>query len=230
MNTVGRSLFAVVALVAILAWACFVTGCQLPSFRVFQRKVDGVAAETPAAQLEGQKRAARYIAQRTAAPVKDAPAVVADVHEVAVGLSASLGEPSKPVTADDREAVIASLRAGLLAKDAQLEKWKAFGRKYAGTPLEGTGIDLAGPTGLLVLAGVVAACIFVPGFGWMLLRVIPVLWSGLKRSAGMVEALAREAPEAVAKLKAALPQREDAVRKIVRKAKESTTSTKPLAA
>lgn len=229
-RTALRGLFAAVALVVIIAWAFFVAGCQMPQWRVFQKKVDPKMADTPAAQTEGQKRAAAYIVARTTPPVADPAVAVQDVHQVATGLSASLGQPAKPVTVEDKDAVIASLRAGLAAKDAQLEKWKKFARDYANKPIEDTGINLAGPAGLLAFAGVIAACIFVPGFGYVLLRLLPVLWSALKRAVGLVEAAARKAPDVVAELKQALPQQEDAARKAIRIAKPRAGSARPLAA
>lgn len=217
-RTALRGLFAAVFLVVVLSIVFFAVGCSAPRWFVGQKKVPTDVA-TPAATTQGQKRAAKYIANATRPPVANAPAVVVDVHEVAVGLSASLGEPDKPVTLDDRAAVIESLAAGLRAKDAQLERWREFGRKYGGKPLEDTGINLAGPAGFLGLLAVVVACVFVPGFGWVLLRLLPVLWSALKQAARALESVARAAPEAVARVKESLPQREGAVRKLIRAAK-----------
>lgn len=201
--TALRGLFFAVAVVAVVAWAFFVVGCQTAQWRVFQKKVDAKMAETPAAQSEGQKRAAAYIVKRTEAPVPDPAVAVQDVHQVAVGLSASLGEPAKPVTLEDKDAVIASLRKGLQAKEAQLDAWKKFARTYAGKPLEDTGINLAGPAGLLAFAGVIAACIFIPGFGYVLLRLVPVLWGMVRRMAVGIESFAKDMPAEGEKLKQA---------------------------
>lgn len=217
-RTALRGFAAVLFVLLVIAWLAFITGCSFAQWRVFQKKVPTETA-APAEQIEGQRRAAAYIAKRTASPVVNAPAVVADVHDVAVSLSASLGEPAKPVAAEDREAVVKSLSAGLRAKEEQLERWKAFGRKYGGQPIEGTGINLAGPAGLLGLLATIAACVFIPGFGWMLLRLIPVLWAAVKRGAQALERLGTSAPAALAEVKAALPQREDAARKLIRWAK-----------
>lgn len=189
-----RGFFAALALVAVLVWAAFVSGCQVAEWRVFQKKVDGKEGEKPAAQVEGEKRAAAYIVARTTPPVPDPAGAVQDVQQVATGLSASLGQPATPVTVADRDAVIATLTAGLKAKDAQLDKWRAFGRKYADRPLEDTGINLAGPAGFLGLIAVIAACVFVPGFGYVLLRLVPVLWGMVKRMAAGIESFAADAP------------------------------------
>jgi len=189
-----RGLFAALALVAVVAWAVFVSGCQVAQWRVLQKKVDGADGVKPAAQVEGEKRAAAYIVARTTPPVADPAVAVQDVNQVATGLSSSLGQPATPVTTADRDAAIATLTAGLKAKDAQLDKWRAFGRKHAGVALEDTGINLAGPAGLLAFAGVIAACIFVPGFGYVLLRLVPVLWGMVKRMAAGIESFAADAP------------------------------------
>lgn len=221
-------LVGIVAVVVAIVFLC--AGCQVAQWRVFQKKVDGKEGEKPAVQVEGEKRAAAYIVARTTPPVADPAGAVQDVHQVATGLSSSLGQPAKPVTLEDKDAVIATLLAGLKAKDAQLDRWREFGRKYAGTPLEDTGINLAGPAGLVGLLAVVAACVFIPGFGWVLLRLLPVLWAALKRAVSAFEAVASRAPEAVAAIKSALPQKEDGARKAVRLAKRRAVATHPLAA
>lgn len=204
-RTALRGLFFVAFLGLVLGIVALSAGCALPDWRVFQAKVDAKAAEKPKAQVEGEKRAAAYLVARTTPPVVDPPAAVADAHQVASGLAASLGPPAEPVTAsvDDRDSVIASLRAGLEAKEKQIDQWRAFARKYAGKPLEDTGINLAGPAGVLALAGVVAACIAVPGLGWALLRIIPVLFGMVKRMTAGIESYARDMPEEGERLKAA---------------------------
>ncbi len=214
----------VAALVVVFIWIAFVT-CGCSPVRIFEKKVPVADSVSPVAQIEGQRQAAAYIAKRTAPPVANAPAAVADVHEVAVSLSASLGEPERPVEIDDRAAVISALGAGLREKEKQLERWKAFGRKYGGQPIEGTGINLAAGALWLWILAIVAACVFIPGFGWVLLRLVPVLWSAVKRGAVALEHVASMAPAAVAEAKAELPQAEDAVRKIIRRAKAGVNGT-----
>lgn len=210
-------------------------GCVLPQWRVFQKRVDAKLAEKSSEQVEAERRAAAFIKQRSTPQPAATPAeqgkALTEIRAVAEGLSNSLGEPAKPVTAVDYEHVIAELRHGVLAEQKKAEQWRAFALKYAGRPIEDTGINLAGPAGVLAFVGVIVACIVVPGFGWLLLRVVPVLWSALKRAAGAVESLAREAPAAVAKIKATLPNNEDAARKAVRLAKRrSAPASRPLAA
>jgi hypothetical protein len=187
-------------LIAVMALA--LPGCALmPEWRVFQKKVPASMGEKPPAQVEGEKQGAAFIRAVATPPVADPAKAVAAIYPVATALSASLGEPVKPVTVADQDAIINSLRAGLAAKDAQLDKWRQFGRKYAGAELEGTGIDVAGPTGLLILAAIVAACIFVPGFGYLALRVVPLLWRALRQTAVGIESFAKENVEAGATLK-----------------------------
>lgn len=186
----------------IILFALAMPGCSLmPEWRVFQKKVPATMNEKPAAQVEGEKQGAAFIRAVSTPPVADPAKAVAAIYPVATALSASLGEPAKPVTVADQDAIINSLRAGLAAKDAQLDKWRQFGRKYAGAELEGTGIDVAGPTGLLILAAIVAACIFVPGFGYLALRVVPLLWRALRQTAVGIESFAKENVEAGATLK-----------------------------
>lgn len=194
-----RTLYLLFALACVI---CTLAGCALlPEMRVFQKKVPASLNEKPPAQVEGEKRGAAFIRAVSTPPVADPAQAVAAIYPVAAALSASLGEPAKPVTVADQDAIIISLRAGLAAKDAQLDKWRQFGRKYGGTELEGTGIDVAGPTGLLIMAAIVAACIFVPGFGYLALRVVPLLWHTVRQTAVGIEAFAKENVEAGAALK-----------------------------
>lgn len=189
---------AVAPLLFVLAWGmvqCLMSGCALAQWRIWQRKVPGAQSEKPPEQLEGERQGAAFIRARTTPPVTDPAAVLAEIHPVAEALSASLGEPkTAPAAGDNKDATIAALRAGLLAKDRQLDSWRAFGRKYGDMPIEGTGINLAGPTGLLGLVLVVAACFFFPPLGYLVVRVIPVLWGALRGSAGAIERFASALP------------------------------------
>lgn len=195
-------------------------GCSLPSLRVFQKKVPADTGPS-ATVVEAQRRSAALIVDLSATPSADPVARIAEIHAVAVPLSTSLGEPLKRATVFEAPAVIAASRASVLEAQAKADKWREFSRKYAGKPLEDTGIDLAGPTGILALIAVIAACVAFPPLAWALLRLIPVLWGALKRSASFVESIAERAPELVSEMKSALPQKEDAVRKVVRAAKAS---------
>lgn len=213
-------LVGIVAVVVAIVFLC--AGCQVAQWRVFQKKVDGKEGEKPAAQVEGEKRAAAYIVARTTPPVADPAGAVQDVHQVATGLSSSLGQPAKPVTQADKDAVIATLSAGLKAKDAQLDRWREFGRKYAGTPLEDTGINLAGPAGLVAFVAVIAACVFIPGFGYVLLRLLPLLWGFFRRTTEAIGDFAKANPDAGKKLAVTLGDKMDKVHKRLVKARAKT--------
>lgn len=199
---------------------CVAVSCALPQWRVFEKKIDPKLSEKPAAQIEGERQAASYIVQRSAPPVANPASAVSDIHAVATGLSASLGEPARPVSVEDKDSIISGLRTGLRAKEEQLEKWKAFGRKYAGKEIEDTGINLAGPAGLLALAGVVAACVACPALGYLLLRVVPLLWGFFTRTTSTIAEYAAEHPAAGEQLKAKLSRKMDeAHKKLVRRRK-----------
>jgi hypothetical protein len=187
---------------------CF-GACSLPQWRVFQKKVEGKAAEKPGAQIEGEKRAAAFIRNLTAPPVANPAAAVADVHAVAVDLSASLGEPERLAKAEDKDAVIADLRSGLRAKERQLDQWKAFGRKYAGVALEDTGFNMAGPAGFAALIGIAVLCVACPTLPWLLLRVVPRLYGALRSTAVGIEAAVKRHPAATAPVLASLSRKQD---------------------
>lgn len=201
------------AVTVVILSLCAVSSCALPQWRVFQKKIDPKVAEKPAAQIEAERRAAAYLRDVSAAPAPDTVAQVAQIHSVAMPLASSLGEPKSPVTPADQAAIIAELRAGKLAEQKKAEQWKAFAQKYAGQPLEDTGINLAGPAGLLALAGVVAACIACPAFGYMLLRMLPLLWGYFRRTTSAVSEFAAAHPAAGEQLKATLSRKMDTAHK-----------------
>lgn len=200
-------------------------GCAVPQWRIFQAKIDPKVAERPAAQVEAERSAAKFIAQKSAQVEAQPEAQIAEIHAVAAPLSASLGEPKRTVgsTVDERDRLIADLRQGVLAEQAKAEKWRAFARKYAGKEIEDTGINLAGPAGLLALAGIVAACIMCPAFGYILLRVLPVLWGFFSRTTTAIGEFVAENPDAGKNLKANLSRRMDEAHKaLVRRRKPAT--------
>lgn len=203
-------------------WLIFVSvlllaGCTLPQWRVFQAKVPEEKGK-PAAQVEAERSAASYIAQKSAAPEPDPVAQVAAIHEVAVPLSSSLGEPKKPVVVtEDKDAIITSLRKGVLAEQQKAEQWRRFAIKYANKPLEDTGFNLAGPAGLLALIAFAAACVVFPAFGYLVLRVIPVLWGFFSRTTSAIGEFVQENPDAGDQLKTKLSRKMDeAHKKLVR--------------
>lgn len=176
-------------------------GCSLPSWRVGQKTIDPALAEKPASQIEAERAAAEFIELKSAVPEADTVLQLQAIHAVASPLSASLGEPLKPVTIDDRDAVISALQKGILAEQKKTEAWKAFARKYAGKEIEGTGVELAGIGGGLGLLALVAACILVPGFGSLVLFVIKRLRGTVQQFAQGVEEFAAEHPAKAAELK-----------------------------
>jgi hypothetical protein len=207
----------------ILASVLLLTGCSLPSWRVFQAKVDPKLAQTPSEAVEAQRAGAAFIRQKSATVEPNPTQQIQQIHEVATGLSASLGEPKKPVTAADYERTIAELRSGQLAAQARAEKWKAFAAKYAGKPLEDTGINLAGPAGLLGLVGLVVACVACPSLGYLVLRVLPLLWGFFRHTTSAIDEFATEHADAAECLKGKLSRRMDAAHKaLVRRRKPLT--------
>jgi hypothetical protein len=177
------------------------SGCTLPEWRVGQQKVDGRLAEKPPQQIEAERRAAKYLSLRSLVLEPDAAQQLLDIHRVATPLSASLGEPAAPVTIEDQAAVIDALKKGILAEQAKTEAWKAFARKHAGKPIEGTGVDLAPWGGGLGVIALVAACVFIPGFGSLVLFVIKRLRGTVQQMAQSVEEYAIEHPARAEELK-----------------------------
>ena len=208
----------------LLAVSALLSGCALPQWRVFQAKIDPKLAEKPAASIEADRRSAALIVDLSAAPTSNPTGRLAEIHAVAVPLSASLGEPLKRATVFEAPVVIAESRAGLLESQRRAEQWKAFARKYADKPIEDTGINLAGPAGLLALIALVAACIACPALGYLLLRVVPLLWTFFTRTTSAVSEFAKANPEAATELAGQLSSKMDAAHKALVKRRATRIS------
>jgi len=195
-------------------------GCALPQWRVFQKQIDPKLGEKSPQQVEAERQGASYLMQKSAVVEPDPANQIQQIHAVATPLSQSLGEPKKPVTIEDKDAVIKELRKGLLNAQKKDEQWQAFARKYAYSELEGTGYNLAGPAGIIGLAAIAAACIFIPGFLTFLLFVIRRMRSGIQQMAQAVEEYQIENPKAAAELKEHLSSTMDtAAKKLVKREK-----------
>jgi hypothetical protein len=200
-------------LLVISCLSLFLAGCALPQWRVLQKKIDPELAQKPAAQVEAERQGAKFIVEASSVITENPSQQIADIHSVAIPLSASLGEPKKPVVIADQIAVIKALEAGLRAEQKKADAWKAFAVKHAGTPLEGTGINLAGPAGILGLIGIIAACIACPALGYALLRLLPLLWGYFRRTTQAINEFAASNPDAAEKLKEQLSRRMDEAHK-----------------
>ena len=198
--------------IAVCLLAVLCGGCSLTEWRIGQKKVP--ADVGPSVQtVESQRRAAALIVDLSASLSADPAKQVADIHAVAVPLSVSLGEPLKRATVFQAPDVVAALRKSSLDAQAKAEKWREFSQKYAGTPLEGTGINLAGPAGLLGLIGVVAACVAFPPIGYILLRALPVLWGFFRSTTSAISEFTASNPDEGERLKLTLSRKMDAAHK-----------------
>jgi len=188
-------------------------GCSLPKWTVFQKKIDPkLTAPSPVA-IEAQREAAQFIEVKSTVVEPDAASQMREIHTVAAGLSDSLGEPKKQITVRDYSGVIEELRAGKLAEQKKKEQWRAFAQKYANVPLEDTGFNLAGPAGLLGLFAVIAACVACPALGYLILRVIPVLWGFFRSTTTAIATFAADNPDAGDELKNELSRKMDGAHK-----------------
>ena len=202
-----------------LAWLVlfFVGGCTLPQWRVFQKKIDPTLAETPPEKVEAQRQAAAFIANESGTVGKEPAKQLATINAVAVPLSSSLGEPKKPATATGQREIIAALHRGIAEEQKRAEQWKEFAKKYAGRPIEDTGINLAGPAGLVGLIGVIGLCVAVPPVGYVLLRMLPILWGFFGRTTQAIQQFIESHPESAKDLQGTLSNKMDeAHKRIVR--------------
>ena len=198
-------------------------GCSLPNWRVWQKTVPTDTGPAPAV-IEAQRQGARFIERKSAAPEANPTKQLAAIHAVAQPLSRSLGEPAKPVADDDTRRTIEGLERATIDAQAKAEKWREFARKYAGTPLEGTGVNLAGPTGILALIAVIAACVAFPPIGYLLLRALPVLWGFFRSTTSAISEFTASNPDEGERLKLTLSRKMDAAHKRLVKTRKVTAA------
>jgi hypothetical protein len=179
---------------------------------------------TGAAVIESQRRAAALIVDLSASLSADPARQVSDIHAVAVPLSVSLGEPLKRATVFQAPDVVASLRKSSLDAQAKAERWREFARKHGGTPLEGTGVNLAGPTGIVALIAVIAACVAFPPIGYVLLRALPVLWGFFRSTTSAISEFTTANPDEGERLKLTLSRKMDAAHKRLVKTRKVTAA------
>lgn len=210
---IATALFMVV-LLGSLFLSLTIVGCSMPKWQVFQKKIEAKDGQKPQIMVEAERRAAKFLAFKSRVVEANPAKQIAEINAVAEPLSESLGEPKEVVTVtEDKDAVIADLRAGVLSQQKQADKWKEFALKYAGKPIEDTGINLAGPAGLLGLVLLIAACIAFPPIGWAILRALPLLWGCFRRMTAAVNELATSNPDAADQLKAKLSVQMDKAHK-----------------
>jgi len=187
----------------------FLTGCQLPQWRVFQAKVPGPIVKAPRA-VEVERQAADLLAKRIEKPVELIP--------VAQQLSASLGRPEKPLegdTADLAPETVKALERELLRTQGELAALNKLLEKNEGKKVEGTGINILGASFSLGVVALVVLCIMFP-------PISLVLWTIFKRISGALTATAKgisnyvkDNPEAGEQLKDYLSRTQDAAHKAV---------------
>ena len=171
-------------------------GCQMAQWRVLQAKIDPKLTEKPAEQIEAERQGAQFIRDKSNAPEVDVVEQLKVIHAVAVPLSSSLGTPEEPKRGVTPHETIKALQRGLMAQQRRTEQWKAFAIKHAGAEIEGTGFNLAGPAGLFAFAAIIALCVLVPPIGYMLLRMLPVLWGFFRKTTNAVAEFAEKRPDA----------------------------------
>jgi hypothetical protein len=155
-----KRLTLIIALIAL-------TGCQVPQWRVFQKEIPAPVSKSDD-QVEYERQAADLIAQRIEEPKALRP--------TAVALSTSLGKPKNPIEVPDIEVAAdratARVTEGILDMQRQRYKQDEFLSRYQGLEIENTGVNLFGGSVVLSMAAVVALCVFVPGFGSLILFMI----------------------------------------------------------
>lgn len=192
----------------ILGFSLFtLAGClHAPEWRVAQAKVPEPIVKSEK-QIEAERQAADLIARKIETPVELKP--------VAQELSSSLGEPKAPIkdTPKAPDEALEALRAGQRKQQEQITQLNRRLSKFQGKEIEGTGVDLFAPTTALGVVGLIAACIFVPGFLTFVLFFIRRLFATIRVLVSKIQEFEAEEPEAAAKLKNSLSRGMDSAHK-----------------
>jgi hypothetical protein len=189
--TIARHVVAAILVAVVL----MLTGCTVPQWRVFQKTIPAPVAKSDE-QVEGERQAADLIAKTIEEPVALKP--------VAQGLSESLGKPAKPLdhttVAVSSERAVKRLETGVVELRNAREKQDAFLERYQGMEIENTGVNLFGGSVFLSMAAVVALCIFVPGFGSLVLFMIRRMHAAGKQVVEGIEQFKHAEPDKAAEL------------------------------
>jgi hypothetical protein len=207
MKTNSRG-FVIPAVYFVVVGVLLLSGCKTPQLRIFQSKVPAPISK-PAAQVEGERQAADYVARTITAPAESVP--------VAQKLSASLGEPEHRIEAKTPEKgsneAIKSLADGLKENQGQLVLLNERLSKVDGKKIEGTGFNMFGFAVSLPVLGLIALAIFCPSS-------IGVMWWLLKKTKGAlvatiqgVQDFKESNPDIAVKLNTALAATQDAAHK-----------------
>ena len=195
--------------VLILVTPLALSGCfSVPQWRVAQAKVPTPVVKTEK-QTEAERQAADYIARTIETPIALKP--------VAQELSSSLGEPKAPIKEGPKAAdqAVAALHRGQLDQQAQIDRLNRLLAKHQGKEIEGTGVNLFAPTTGLGFIGLIAACIFVPGFLTFVLFVIRRAYGTLRVLVTKIREFEIAEPEAAAKLTESLGRGMDRSHKLL---------------
>lgn len=204
---------------------CLSTGCAslVPQWRVGQAVVPPPTTPPPT-KIEGERKAATLIAEKIETP--------AYLKPVAIQLAASLGPPKERIEVpQDKPETAATEATQALAKgqkdlQARLDKLNATLTKYQGKEIEDTGVNLFGPIGGLAGLGLIAACIFLPGFLTFLLFFIRRLRATITSMVQGVSQFSEENPEEAEKLKGSLSRTMDAAHKAVVRATKAKLASR----
>lgn len=192
----------------IIAVCLLLAGCHAPQWRVFQSKVPAPISK-PAAQVEGERQAADYVARTITAPAESVP--------VAQKLSASLGEPehrieSKTPEKGSNEAINA-LANGVKESQSQIVRLNERLDKFDGKKIEGTGFNVFGFAVSLPVLGLIALAIFCPSLFLVLLSTLKRVKGALVATIQGVQAFKAANPELSEEINTKLDQAQDATHK-----------------
>lgn len=194
---------------SIIAGAFLLPGClSVPEWRVFEKEVPEPTTVQPET-LEAWRQAADFAERKVEEP--------AEATYVLDALTSSMGAPERPT--DDYEAIVQANTEAYRSYQAELRKINDFLRDYQGKEIEGTGLNLAAPLGGIGLIGIIAACVFIPGFATFLFWIIKRVWSNtrgaLSATVNAIEQFKQERPDEAALLLQNLSSKMDAAHKAV---------------
>ena len=189
----------------ILLSSVFISGCQLPQWRVFQKKVPGPLVKAESV-VELERQSADFIARNVIEPPELKP--------IAEKLSQSLGAPKEPILESPAKAEDEFARAWnkeLLKTQKQIRELNDELAALNGKKVEDTGFNVFGPSMGLLVVGVVALLVMFPPLATVLWWLMQRASGALTRTAKGVSNFIKENPNEGERLKDYLEKAQDTV-------------------
>lgn len=186
------------------------SGCQLPTWTVFQEKVPEPIVKSEEAK-EVERQAADLIARKIEEPKELKP--------VAAKLSQSLGVPNEPLRNDNlleaSEKAVDSINEELVEVQEKRVKLNKQLSENSGKSIEGTGYNIFGFSMSLSMIALVVLCVMFPPLAMIVWKIFSGILGALKSTVSGINDYVKANPDQADRLKSYLKGKHDAAHKTI---------------